>query len=107
MDLDYGIDKLVHGGAYMILGQSLAWGRLWTASALPVAVLILMGVGYGAAVESYQLLVPSREADVMDGLANALGVLVGYLLFTKFVPYSRRSDAAHDEGTTTSSTVRT
>jgi VanZ family protein len=105
--LDSGIDKLVHGGAYLVLGLSLAWGRARTTSGVPVAVLILAGVGYGVLVEWYQTLVPSREAEFMDGLANALGVVVGYVLFTRFVPYSRRGEKAPDQGTRASSTVQT
>ncbi len=107
VSLDSGIDKLVHGGAYLVLGLTLAWGRDRTASGVSVAVLMVMGVVYGALVEWYQTFVPGREAELMDGLANALGVLAGYLLFTRFVPSSRQSDRAPDEGTTASSTVRT
>ncbi len=96
-------DKLAHGGAYLILGLSLAWGRARTGSGVPLVALILAGVAYGVLVESYQTLVPGREAELMDGLANAAGVLAGCLLFTKFVPYTRRSDGAIDEETRASS----
>ncbi len=107
VSLDSGLDKVVHGGVYMILGLSLAWGRTRTASGVSVAVLIVMGVVYGALVEWYQTFVPGREAELMDGLANAIGVLVGYVLFTRFMPYSREGDRAPDQGTRASSTAQT
>ena len=105
VSLDSGVDKLAHGGAYLVLGLSLAWGRDRTASGVPVVLLILMGVAYGGLNEWYQTLVPGREVDLLDGLANAVGVLMGYGLFTRFVSDSRRTGGAGDEGMRTSSTT--
>ncbi len=105
--LDSGWDKLAHGGAYLILGLSLAWGRAKTESGVPVVTLIFVGATYGGLVEWYQTLVPGRQAELMDGAANAVGVFVGYLFFTRFVPYSRKTNKAPDEGTTASSTRQT
>ena len=106
ISLDAGVDKLAHGGAYLILGFSLAWGRVRTGSGVPVVLLILMGVGYGALTEGYQMFVPGREVELLDGLANALGVLAGYGFFTRFGLYARGSGAAPDEGTRASSTTQ-
>jgi VanZ family protein len=102
-----GMDKVVHAGAYLVLGLALAWGRFWTASKVPVSTLVLAGVIYGVLVESYQVLVPGREAEVMDGFANALGVLVGYFAFRKIVPGPWKRDRASEQGTTTSSMAET
>lgn len=106
ISLHSGADKLAHGGAYVILGLSLAWGRMRTASEVPVVLLMLGGVGYGALNEWYQTFVPGREVDFLDGLANAVGVLAGYGLFTRFGLHSRGSGGAPDEGTRASSTTR-
>ena len=106
ISLHSGADKLAHGGAYVILGLSLAWGRMRTASEVPVVLLMLGGVGYGALNEWYQMFVPGREVDFLDGLANAVGVLAGYGLFTRFGLYSRGSGGPPDEGTRASSTTR-
>lgn len=96
---DSGMDKVAHGAAYLVLGLSLAWGRARTGSGLPVVLLILIGAGYGGLVEWYQALVPSRTVEWLDGVANALGVVVGYGLFTRFVPYPLMNGRAPDEGT--------
>ncbi len=105
ISLPAGVDKLAHGGAYLILGLALAWGRVRTVTGVPVVLLILMGVGYGALNEWYQMFVPGREVELLDGLANALGVLAGYGLFTRF-GLSRGSWGAPEEGTRASSTTR-
>ena len=102
-----GTDKVVHVNAYIVLGLALAWGRFWTASKVPVSTLVLTGVIYGVIVESYQVLVPGREAEVMDGFANALGVLVGYFVFRKIVPGLWKRDRASERGTTSSSLAKT
>ncbi len=102
-----GMDKVVHAGAYLMLGLALAWGRMWTSSNVPVATLVLAGVIYGVVVESYQVFVSGREAELMDGLANALGVLVGYVVFSSIVPGLRKRDQASEQGTNESSMAQT
>lgn len=102
-----GMDKLVHAGAYLMLGLALAWGRMWTSSNVPVSTLVLAGVIYGVVVESYQVFVSGREAELMDGLANALGVLVGYIVFSSIVPGLRKRDQASEQGTNESSMAQT
>ena len=106
ISLHSGADKLAHGGAYLIFGLSLAWGRMRTASEVPVVLVILVGVGYGALNEWYQTFVLGREVDFLDGFANAVGVLAGYGLFARFGHYSRGSGGAPDEGTRASSTTQ-
>ena len=90
-----------------MLGLALAWGRMWTSSNVPVATLVLAGVIYGVVVESYQVFVSGREAELMDGLANALGVLVGYVVFSSIVPGLRKRDQASEQGTNESSMAQT
>ena len=105
ISLHSGTDKLVHGGAYLILGLSLAWGRVRTTSEVPVVLLVPAGAGYGVLNEGYQVFVPGREAELLDALANTLGVLAGHGLFTRFLPHSRSSGGTPDQGTTASLTT--
>ena len=69
---------------YFILGLSLEWGRVKTKSRLSLAFLILLGLGYGVFTESLQFFVPNREMNFSDGLANILGVLIGFWSETNF-----------------------
>ena len=82
-------DKLVHGGLYLILGLSLAWGKARTGSGVPVVVLLLMGVGYGALDEWHQSFVPGRDSSVGDAVADAIGVLAGFAIFPRRALSSR------------------
>jgi VanZ family protein len=78
------LDKLEHAGAFaalMVLG-SLAWPR----HLFRVAVGLLI---YGGLTEVLQgTLTSTRSASAADWVADALGVGVGYLLFSRL--FSRR-----------------
>lgn len=69
-----GDDKVVHFGAYAVLGGLLqaAIGRAGPAVALAAA--------YGAVDELRQASVPGREADVLDWLADLAGAAAGAAL---------------------------
>ncbi len=90
--LPLGADKLVHGGLYLILGLSLAWGRRRTGSDVPALLLLLTGVGYGALDEWHQSFVPGRFPSVGDWVADSAGVMLGLVLFARF------SSSSNDEG---------
>ena len=71
-------DKLFHGGSYGLLGLLLAValrdpahpGRtLW--------IVWVLGSLYGLADEYHQSLVPGRDADLLDVLADSAGALLG------------------------------
>ena len=70
-----GWDKLQHTAAYAVGGFLIAraLGRGWR-GALLAAVL---GSLYGASDEVHQLFVPNRSSDVMDWMADTLGMLAG------------------------------
>ncbi|HEX7000690.1 MAG TPA: VanZ family protein [Trueperaceae bacterium] len=77
--LPEGADKVLHGGAFLMLSAllTLATGR-------PL-VSALAALAYGVSDEVHQLFVPGRTADLADLLADAVGAavgawLVGYLL---------------------------
>jgi hypothetical protein len=99
--LPAGADKLVHGGLYLILGLSLAWGKGRTGSGAPVVLLLLMGMGYGALDEWHQGFVPGRDVSVGDWVADSAGVMLGLLLFYRFSSWSRGIRRSPSGGTTT------
>jgi len=69
-------DKLRHFGAYAMLAIPAA---MWFGPGRLVTVLVL--AVYGAGLEVAQgLLSATREASLLDALANALGASAGYLL---------------------------
>ena len=102
-DLPAGADKLVHGGLYLILGLSLAWGKGRTRSGAPAVLLLLMGMGYGALDEWHQSFVPGRDVSVGDWVADSAGVMLGLLLFSSFSSWSRGIRRSPSGGTTTTS----
>ncbi len=80
--LPSGADKLVHGGLYLILGLSLAWGKARTGFAGPAILLLIIGAGYGALDEWHQSFVPGRDVSAGDWMADTAGVALGLLLFS-------------------------
>ena len=64
-----GADKVIHGARYVVLGLALSWAGYRGGSAIPVSVLILVGIGYGALDEWHQSFVPGRDASVGDWVA--------------------------------------
>ena len=79
-----GIDKVLHFGAYGVLGFLLARGRL------SFALTALIGILYGASDEVHQMFVPGRSPSVFDWIADAAGVLAGVYLYTRW--RARRPD---------------
>ena len=79
VDLDGGLDKLAHFGAYLVLGALLAFG----ANRQGIRPLAAVGLGmlYGVLDELHQSLVPGRSPELGDWLADALGTLAGVALF--------------------------
>ena len=100
-----GVDKLVHGGLYLILGLSLAWGKRRTASSVSAAVLLLMGVGYAASDEWHQTFVPGRDASVGDWVADSVGIMLGLALFSILWSRSRNSGRPSSGGATTTASA--
>ena len=78
-----GLDKLVHVVLYAILGVSLAWSRWRTASTISGYQLVLVGVVYGYLDEWHQSFVPGRFPSWEDGLADVIGLIIGFYFFNK------------------------
>lgn len=70
-----GLDKLAHFGTYAVLGLFL--GRGGAASSVPVVGIVLLGWLYGASDEVHQHFVPGRSPELLDWVADALGVAAG------------------------------
>jgi VanZ family protein len=79
------LDKFMHFGAYALLGV-LFFSAYET---LPLAkfknLLILISIGsatlYGISDEIHQFFVPSRQADIMDVIANTIGSICGVIFY--------------------------
>jgi VanZ family protein len=74
---EHQFDKLAHAVAFAYL-SSLAWVALAGALARQGALLAL--VGFGAAIEIAQHMVPGREGSVGDLAADVAGIASGVVL---------------------------
>lgn len=70
-----GWDKLQHCAAYAVGGALIA--RALGAGRREAVLAMLLGILYGASDEVHQLFVPNRNSDVVDLLADTLGVMAG------------------------------
>ena len=70
-------DKLVHLASYGIL--MFWWAQLYTVSRERVRLAIAL-VLLGIIIEWLQGFTPTRQSDVLDALANTIGILLGWLL---------------------------
>jgi VanZ family protein len=93
--LFHGEDKVAHLVLYAVLGVALAWGRSRRHPSAPHPAT-LWGVGflYGVSDELHQAFTPGRDVSLGDLAADAVGVALGYWIFTLlFVPRALRADA--------------
>ncbi len=88
-------DKWGHVVVYTILGILLARAffqqrRFPSCRRNYILIAIIIGIVYGISDEYHQSFVPGRFADVVDALADTLGIIIGVLLF-RFVPFFYRN----------------
>lgn len=76
---DLAVDKLGHFGMYGILGLTLAWGWLQNGRRPGAALLVLVGILVGVLDELVQISVPGRSAEIADVVADAAGVVTGFM----------------------------
>ena len=77
-------DKLAHGAAYGLLGFLLAFGffkLLRFSLKTKQGGVILTGVILGILDEVHQIFVPGRTPDPLDVAADAVGIVLGLILF--------------------------
>ncbi len=72
-------DKLLHAGAYAVLGALVAAAlrARGVAAGRAVALAVLAAAAYGATDEWHQAYVPGRDADPLDWAADAVGAVAG------------------------------
>ena len=77
-------DKLLHFAAYALLG--ILFYRAYDTLPLDdnhkllIIISILSATLYGISDEIHQYFIPSRHADILDGIANTLGSICGVCL---------------------------
>ena len=91
-------DKLLHAGAYAVLGvllfnalrnsSSSSWHTIRTAT--------LLSSLYGLSDEFHQSFVPGRQADGWDWLADTTGALLGSILVAFFLKQYRKLSQANN-----------
>ncbi len=82
-------DKLMHLGEYFVLGvllvralrASLRVSRPLFAAMIAIAIIVLVGAGD----ENFQRLIPGRECDFFDFLADLGGGIIGQFVYALFV----------------------
>jgi len=93
------LDKVVHATIYFVLGTGVLIGlRMYhrRPGLKKVAWVVLALAAYAALDESSQMLVPSRQADLMDWFANLLGIFLAasvMLVWHAILPAQRRDTA--------------
>lgn len=81
-----GEDKVAHLALYAVLGALLARGAGRRAADSPRPLLLwAVGFLFAASDEWHQGFVPGRHVSAADLAADAVGIAVGYWLFTRFL----------------------
>ena len=85
-------DKLLHFGAYNILGVLLSvrelifnWLKKEKKPALPFIAAAAAGLLHGVFDEIHQIFVPLRDFSFWDMAANVCGVIFGILIYRKAI----------------------
>jgi len=82
-------DKLLHLGEYLVLGillvralrATLRVSRPLFAAMIAISAVVLVG----AADENFQRLIPGRQCDLLDFLADVSGGAIGQFVYVLFV----------------------
>jgi len=86
-----GFDKLLHVGAYSVLGALFGFATKLSGSRRAVWTGALIGLGVGGLDELYQGTVPGRELDAVDALADIVGVVLGALVWSAWTQRRRKT----------------
>ena len=71
-------DKLAHVALYLVFGGLIARARSLRGAGVPQGVLIVAGALYAGFDEWHQSLVPGRNPELEDWLADVAGLAAGY-----------------------------
>ncbi|MBI2412767.1 MAG: VanZ family protein [Deltaproteobacteria bacterium] len=88
------IDKVYHLGAYAIMGG--LWVRAMRGgegikSSRAVLLAGSFAFLFGAAIEVLQSFVPERNSDIIDGMVNGAGGIIGAIIFNRFLSFMGQS----------------
>ena len=89
---DLGIsftDKLAHFGVFGIMGWVLTRGMIISKVKYPILIAVIIGFVFAITDEWHQSKVPGRDADILDVVADLIGLIVFaylYKLFIYFIP---------------------
>jgi VanZ family protein len=86
-------DKILHLGAYFVLGAALAWAGREKKDRWVHWTLIFVGVAFAFSDEWHQSFVPGRDPSGWDVVADVVGVVGGYVRVRRFL-HSRTNPAA-------------
>ncbi|MEJ2544134.1 MAG: VanZ family protein [Calditrichaceae bacterium] len=89
---DIGItftDKLAHFGVFAVMGWALTRGMILSRVKYPIMISVVIGFVFAVTDEWHQSFVPGRDSDVLDVVADLIGLIVSanlYKLFIHFFP---------------------
>lgn len=86
-----GKDKIAHVVLYSVFGGTLAHVRRYSSFPVSAVLVIAVGLVYGLTDEWHQSFVPGRDPSLWDWVADAVGVIVGYGIVTRWLRPSRDS----------------
>jgi len=78
------LDKVFHLVEFIILGFLLSLGyflSLEASSRTKSAWVMISGILLGGMIEIYQYFLPTRSFEILDLVADSLGILIGLFLF--------------------------
>ncbi|HNV93421.1 MAG TPA: VanZ family protein [Candidatus Cloacimonas sp.] len=79
-----GFDKLQHLGVYAVLGCLIGYWLRFKNWDIKKIVLIYLGLIVLAGIDEYhQRYIPGRDVSIYDFLANASGLIIGFLLYLR------------------------
>jgi VanZ family protein len=80
-------DKILHAIAYAILGFLLV-NSFKKEKISTLLFIIIIGTIYGGLNEIWQLYIANRYASFYDGIANAVGMIIGTILTHKYLRFT-------------------
>ena len=78
------LDKVFHLVEFILLGFLLSFGYFLSLEASPrtkSAWVMISGILLGGMIEIYQYFLPTRSFEILDLVADSLGILIGLFLF--------------------------
>ncbi len=88
-----GADKIVHTCLYLGLTWLACWSMHAENKRIWYYLIVLFSIGWGAIMELFQLMLHmGRSFDVFDIIGNAIGTLIGALIYVLMAQYKKLID---------------